>query len=277
MAVLAGCYRRTAGLLVVYRLSNDTSAAPALGRVAVPTLIIMTRDFSGERPGPDSSTEPARTASALTRRRVLRTAGVATGGALVLGTVAGNAVADGDAVCEACVRFSKVDGAPEPGDEYELEYGGITVVVRVLDVRYEDGEPVAFEWRVLPEPSYRAVCKVVVKGGPRREVRTYDGAWNAWAAAPAMHDRNPNRTRYAISNITFYFCLESSEVKEDEDDYDKDDYEDEDDDKDDGDKVDYEDEDDDGPPYGRGRGRGPPEGRGRGRGRSNRGRGRGGR
>jgi hypothetical protein len=217
----------------------------------------MTRDSDDERPGPDSSTEPVGTSPPLTRRRDLRTAVVATGGALALGTAAGNAVTGGDADCETCVRFGKVEGWPEPGDEYEFEYDSITVVVRVVDVRYEDGEPVAFEWKVTDEAEYRAVCKVVVKGGPRTEVRTYDGAWNAWAAAPAMHDRNPNRTRYAISNVTLYFCLERSEVKENEkkDGYEEnDDYE---------DKDDHDDRDD-GPPYGRGPGHGPGGKRGRG-------------
>lgn len=150
----------------------------------------------------------------FTRRGVLRTAGTATAGALALGATGGTAAA-GDIDCEACVRFGKVEGQPSVGDRYRFEYGSYTVVVRVLDVRYEDGEAVAFQWQVTDEADYRPVCRVEVKGGPRTETRTYDGAWSAWAAAPA-HLRNRNRTRFAISNVTVSVCVPESAVEEGE-------------------------------------------------------------
>jgi hypothetical protein len=144
------------------------------------------------------------------RRTVMKAAGVATLGLGAMTAATGTAAASYD--CAKCVCFGKIEGQPRKGDHYVFEKNGYKVVVKILDVEYEDGEAVKFEWQVSNKYDYLAVCKVGVKGGPETNWRHYvnsdnNGAYHAWARAPDMHKRNKNRDYYAISNFTFCFCL----------------------------------------------------------------------
>lgn len=160
----------------------------------------------------DTSERTETSDTTVTRRATLRAAGIAGAGALALGTTAGSAAATEP--CVDCVRFGKVEGQPEEGDRYEFTVGEYTVVIEVEDVGTEDGEAVRLSWKVLdlPDSDYLAVCRVDVKGGPQTRTITYEGgdspgAYSAGAHAPAMHDRNPNRERYAISYLEFWVCV----------------------------------------------------------------------
>lgn len=139
----------------------------------------------------------------LKRRAVMKAAGVATVGLGMLGTT-GTAAATGE--CVECVFFGKVEGEPELGDIYEFSKNGTAVAVRVTGVTKEDGEVVQFSF-VTTGDNRVPVCKLEVKGGPNTRTRTFDPpSHSGGASAPKMHGRNPNRTRYAISNVKFYFC-----------------------------------------------------------------------
>lgn len=181
----------------------------------------------------------------VTRRTALCMAGAAGVGTLALGATAGSAAASEP--CEDCVPFGKVKGQPAVGDRYELSAGDYTVVIEVEEVGSEDGEVVRLKWKMIdtPDSDYRAVCRVDFKGGPQVRSRTFvdeddrTDAYSAYANAPAMHDRNPNRSQYAISYVRFWICVPEGAVET---------------------------TDDDGRPS-RGRGRGRVRGRGNGRGR----------
>lgn len=173
--------------------------------------------MSHETPVDDPDADP--TDRPVTRRTALRMAGAAGVGTLALGATAGSAAAS--EVCEDCVPFGKVEGQPAAGDRYEFSAGDYTVVIEVEDVGYEDGEVVRLNWKMIDtaDSDYRAVCRVDVKGGPEVKTRTFvddtdrTGAYNAWANAPAMHDRNPNRSQYAISYVRFWICVPEGSVE----------------------------------------------------------------
>lgn len=144
-------------------------------------------------------------------------AGGAGVGTLALGATAGGAAASKP--CEDCVPFGKVEGQPEVGDRYEFSAGDYTVIIEVEDVGYEDGEAVRLDWNLTDDLDYRPVCQVDVKGGPEVKTRRFvdddgdrTGAYSASANAPAMDDRNPNRTQYAISYVRFWFCVPEGSV-----------------------------------------------------------------
>lgn len=156
-------------------------------------------------------TDPETTDSSLSpsRRSVLRAIGIG-GGVAMLGGMAsaspgnrGGNGADPKAACGECAEgytYTKIDGAPEVGEEYDL--GG--VVVTITDVKTkDDGEVYAFKYETT-----RAIDKVCVKGGRPTQVYvsgqdfTGNGS-EQWFYAP-LNDSSPQEgDYYQVSNVAF--------------------------------------------------------------------------
>lgn len=99
---------------------------------------------------------------------------------------------------DSCAELGKHDATPEKGDSY---FGG---TIDLADVHTEDGEVVGIDW-----VSDVDICAVVVAGGSDNGSKTvetrYDCARSGTAFAPE-NEKNRNRRRYEISNVTFYYC-----------------------------------------------------------------------
>ncbi|WP_255198802.1 hypothetical protein [Halorarius litoreus] len=155
----------------------------------------------------------------VTRRTVMKAAGMATIGFGAVAAGAGSAAASIE--CDTCVEVGKVDARPPVGETvYTFNKGGETLKVKVVveNTDTNDGEAWRFDWSVLESASEfcgpnRSICRIDVKGGPGTNVNSYcSGAYAGGARAPY----NPNSGKqYGISNMTFYFCYTDGDCAED--------------------------------------------------------------
>jgi predicted ribosomally synthesized peptide with SipW-like signal peptide len=108
----------------------------------------------------------------------------------------------------SCVELGKHDETPTNGETYDFSEGSIDIV----GVHTEDGEVVGIDWE-----STLGLCAVVVAGGGDGGSKTvetcYDCVRSGTAFAP-KNENNRNRRWYEISNVTFYYCQEQGDDKE---------------------------------------------------------------
>lgn len=152
-------------------------------------------------------------ASTLNRRSVLRATGTTMLGLGVATAGASTAVATEP--CTECVFLGKVEfnerDWPEIGDTWSFLYNGTEVTLEVRDLKWEDGELVGIKFFSGPSET---ICKTEAKGGPTTVTREWpqSGVRQAWVYAPAHVNpkngkRHKHRSWYALSNISFYYCV----------------------------------------------------------------------
>ena len=101
----------------------------------------------------------------------------------------------------------------DDGTEFTFTIDDEEVVIELTEVKREDDDQVGFDWEVVDGDV--GICRVVVGGGaiagvPQREMTEYDceGDSGGVTAYAAENPRNPNRTYFQISNITFWYCTD---------------------------------------------------------------------